>query len=223
MIQIQKLSKTFLTPRGTKTVFSDFSYTVKDGTFLGISGKSGIGKSTLLSLLASLQKPSSGKILIDGTDFFSLSDSEICDFRNANIGFISQEQSFLENLTVLDNVALPAFLSKKSKAKKEEVFARAKSLLSDLGLAELTDSFPSVLSGGENHRLLIARALMNNPKILLADEPTDAVDSNQTQEIIQIFKRLSTEGKTVIIVSHDEEALKLCDEVLEIKSSPRNT
>lgn len=217
MIQIQKLSKTFLTPRGTKTVFSDFSYTVKDGTFLGISGKSGIGKSTLLSLLASLQKPSSGKILIDGTDFFSLSDSEICDFRNANIGFISQEQSFLENLTVLDNVALPAFLSKKSKAKKEEVFARAKSLLSDLGLAELTDSFPSVLSGGENHRLLIARALMNNPKILLADEPTDAVDSNQTQEIIQIFKRLSTEGKTVIIVSHDEEALKLCDEVLEIK------
>lgn len=217
MIQIQKLSKTFLTPRGTKTVFSDFSYTVKDGTFLGISGKSGIGKSTLLSLLASLQKPSSGKILIDGTDFFSLSDSEICDFRNANIGFISQEQSFLENLTVLDNVALPAFLSKKSKTKKEEVFARAKSLLSDLGLAELTDSFPSVLSGGENHRLLIARALMNNPKILLADEPTDAVDSNQTQEIIQIFKRLSTEGKTVIIVSHDEEALKLCDEVLEIK------
>ena len=217
MIQIQKLSKTFLTPRGTKTVFSDFSYTVKDGTFLGISGKSGIGKSTLLSLLASLQKPSSGKILIDGTDFFSLSDSETCDFRNANIGFISQEQSFLENLTVLDNVALPAFLSKKSKAKKEEVFARAKSLLSDLGLAELTDSFPSVLSGGENHRLLIARALMNNPKILLADEPTDAVDSNQTQEIIQIFKRLSTEGKTVIIVSHDEEALKLCDEVLEIK------
>lgn len=217
MIQIQKLSKTFLTPRGTKTVFSDFSYTVKDGTFLGISGKSGIGKSTLLSLLASLQKPSSGKILIDGTDFFSLSDSEICAFRNANIGFISQEQSFLENLTVLDNVALPAFLSKKSKAKKEEVFARAKSLLSDLGLAELTDSFPSVLSGGENHRLLIARALMNNPKILLADEPTDAVDSNQTQEIIQIFKRLSTEGKTVIIVSHDEEALKLCDEVLEIK------
>ncbi|MBQ4378356.1 MAG: ATP-binding cassette domain-containing protein [Treponema sp.] len=217
MIQIQKLSKTFLTPRGTKTVFSDFSYTVKDGTFLGISGKSGIGKSTLLSLLASLQKPSSGKILIDGTDLFSLSDSEICDFRNANIGFISQEQSFLENLTVLDNVALPAFLSKKSKAKKEEVFARAKSLLSDLGLAELTDSFPSVLSGGENHRLLIARALMNNPKILLADEPTDAVDSNQTQEIIQIFKRLSTEGKTVIIVSHDEEALKLCDEVLEIK------
>lgn len=217
MIQIQKLSKTFLTPRGTKTVFSDFSYTVKDGTFLGISGKSGIGKSTLLSLLASLQKPSSGKILIDGTDLFSLSDSEICDFRNANIGFISQEQSFLENLTVLDNVALPAFLSKKSKTKKEEVFARAKSLLSDLGLAELTDSFPSVLSGGENHRLLIARALMNNPKILLADEPTDAVDSNQTQEIIQIFKRLSTEGKTVIIVSHDEEALKLCDEVLEIK------
>ena len=217
MIQIQKLSKSFLTPRGTKTVFSDFSYTVKDGTFLGISGKSGIGKSTLLSLLASLQKPSSGKILIDGTDFFSLSDSEICDFRNANIGFISQEQSFLENLTVLDNVALPAFLSKKSKAKKEEVFARAKSLLSELGLAELTDSFPSVLSGGENHRLLIARALMNNPKILLADEPTDAVDSNQTQEIIQIFKRLSTEGKTVIIVSHDEEALKLCDEVLEIK------
>ena len=213
MIELKNISKTFQTPRGTKTVLSDFSLTVNDGTFLGISGESGAGKSTLLSIITGLQKPSSGKVLIDGTDIFSLSDKELSAFRNENIGFVSQEQSFLENLTVLENVALPALLSHKQNLSKSEIFLRAKKLLSDFGIAELSEQYPGVLSGGENQRVLIARALMNNPKNIAADEATDAVSERQTKEITSIFKALSSQGKTVIFVSHDKAALENCDEI----------
>ena len=213
MIELKNISKTFQTPRGTKTLLSDFSLTVNDGVFLGISGESGAGKSTLLSIITGLQKPSSGKVLIDGTDIFSLSDKELSAFRNENIGFVSQEQSFLENLTVLENVALPALLSHKQNLSKSEIFLRAKKLLSDFGIAELSEQYPGVLSGGENQRVLIARALMNDPKIIAADEATDAVSERQTKEITSIFKALSSQGKTVIFVSHDKAALENCDEI----------
>ena len=213
MIELKNISKSFQTPRGTKTVLSDFSLSIRDGVFLGISGESGAGKSTLLSIIAGLQKPSSGKVLIDGTDIFSLSDKELSAFRNENIGFVSQEQSFLENLTVLENVALPALLSHKQNLSKSEIFLRAKKLLSDFGIAELSEQYPGVLSGGENQRVLIARALMNDPKIIAADEATDAVSEKQTKEITSIFKALSSQGKTVIFVSHDKAALENCDEI----------
>lgn len=213
MIELKNISKTFQTPRGTKTLLSDFSLTVNDGTFLGISGESGAGKSTLLSIITGLQKPSFGKVLIDGTDIFSLSDKELSAFRNENIGFVSQEQSFLENLTVLENVALPALLSQKQNLSKSEIFLRAKKLLSDFEISELSEQYPGVLSGGENQRVLIARALMNDPKIIAADEATDAVSEKQTKEITSIFKALSSQGKTVIFVSHDKAALENCDEI----------
>lgn len=213
MIELKNISKSFQTPRGTKTLLSDFSLTINDGTFLGISGESGAGKSTLLSIITGLQKPSSGKVLIDGTDIFSLSDKELSAFRNENIGFVSQEQSFLENLTVMENVALPALLSHKQNLSKLEIFLRAKKLLSDFGIAELSEQYPNVLSGGENQRVLIARALMNDPKIIAADEATDAVSEKQTKEITSIFKALSSQGKTVIFVSHDKAALENCDEI----------
>ena len=213
MIELKNISKSFQTPRGTKTVLSDFSLSIRDGVFLGISGESGAGKSTLLSIITGLQKPSSGKVLIDGTDIFSLSDKELSAFRNENIGFVSQEQSFLENLTVLENVALPALLSHKQNLSKSEIFLRAKKLLSNFGIAELSEQYPGVLSGGENQRVLIARALMNDPKIIAADEATDAVSEKQTKEITSIFKALSSQGKTVIFVSHDKAALENCDEI----------
>lgn len=213
MIKIEGISKSFITPRGTKKVLSDFSLTVNDGKFIGIAGESGTGKSTLLSIITGLQKPDSGKIIINGTDILALTDDETCSFRNRAIGFVSQEQSFLENLSVLDNVTLPALLSKTGRSKKIEVTERAKKLLSDFGIAELAEMSPSLLSGGENRRLLIARALINEPEIIVADEPTDAVSKKQSEEIISIFRNLSRQGKTVILVTHDEDALKMCDEV----------
>ncbi|MBP5603612.1 MAG: ABC transporter ATP-binding protein [Treponema sp.] len=219
MIEAINLNKSFITPRGRIDVLKNFSFSIENGSFVGITGKSGAGKSTLLSILAGLQKQDSGSLIINDIEFNSLEDKELSEFRNQDIGFISQEQSFLENFTVLDNVRLPAFIGKKkiNDATAKEITARARSLLDSLGIAHLAENYPSTLSGGENHRVLIARALINNPQILLADEPTDSVDSERTDEIIKIFRRLADEGKTILIASHDKNALKLCDREIEIK------
>lgn len=225
MIEIKQLTKSFKTPRGKITVLDNFSLAALNGSFLGIAGKSGAGKSTLLSLIAGLQKPDSGTIKIDAgenaafpTEVTVLSEKELAAFRNKNIGFVSQEQSFLENLTVLDNVRLPAYLSKKKSSHDTDasIAARARSLLKDFGIAHLEAQYPQNLSGGENHRVLIARALINNPQIILADEATDSVDQERTEEIIKIFRSLADQGKIVILVSHDKEALKLCDKVITL-------
>ena len=225
MIEIKHLTKSLKTPRGKITDLKDISLTDLNGTFLGIAGKSGAGKSTLLSLIAGLQKPDSGSIKIDTNEYenspieiTSLSEKELSAFRNKNIGFVSQEQSFLENLTVLDNVRLPSYLSKgkTSSDTDTKITDRARSLLEDFGIAHLADQYPQNLSGGENHRVLIARALINNPQIILADEATDSVEQERTEEIIHIFRSLANQGKVVILVSHDKEALKLCDKIITL-------
>lgn len=218
MIEAINLNKSFFTPRGRIDVLKDFSFSINERSFVGITGKSGAGKSTLLSIIAGLQKQDSGSLIINDIELNNLDDKELSGFRNQNIGFISQEQSFLENFTVLDNVRLPAFLGKKKidDTSAKEITVRAEQLLDSLGIAHLAQNFPSTLSGGENHRVLIARALINNPQILLADEPTDSVDSERTDEIIKIFRRLADEGKTILIASHDKEALKLCDTVINL-------
>ena len=218
MIEAVNLNKSFITPRGRIDVLKDFSFSIEDGAFVGITGKSGAGKSTLLSIIAGLQKPDSGSLVINGTDLLSLDDKNLSLFRNQNIGFVSQEQSFLENFTVLDNVRLPAFLGNKKvdDGTAKTITEKANQLLGSLGIAHLAQNYPNTLSGGENHRVLIARALINNPAIILADEPTDSVDIEQTQSIIRIFRGLANEGKTILIASHDTEALKLCDSEIKI-------
>ena len=218
MIEAINLNKSFITPRGRIDVLKNFSFSIENGSFVGITGKSGAGKSTLLSIIAGLQKQDSGSLIIDDIEFNALDDKEISTFRNQNIGFISQEQSFLENFTVLDNVRLPAFITKNKIDDKtaKEITTRAEQLLESLGIAQLAQNYPSTLSGGENHRVLIARALINNPSILIADEPTDSVDSDRTEEIIKIFRQLANEGKTILIASHDKQALKLCDKEINI-------
>ena len=208
MINIEHLTKTFSTPKGKLTVLNDFNLTVDDGTFLGLQGKSGAGKSTLLSLIAGLQKADSGSIAVDGKDISAFSEKEAALFRNTSVGFISQEQSFLENLTVYDNVRLPAYICKLREF-TEEINQRALTLLEEFGIAQN-------LSGGENHRILIARALINNPHIILADEPTDSVDEERSSEIIRLFKAIASEGKIVILVSHNSDALRLCDQVVTL-------
>ena len=229
MIKIENLTKSFITPQGKLTVLDKLSFEISDKTFLGICGKSGAGKSTLLYLLAGLQKPDHGSITIDQTQITNLSENELAAFRNKNIGFVSQEQSFLENLTVLDNVRLPVYLGKEipnqvrngnkkqvRNDKNKEITERALQLLESFGIAHLADQYPQNLSGGENHRVLIARALMNDPKIILADEATDSVDEENTKEILKIFRNLADQGKIVIFVSHDKAALKLCDKIIKI-------
>ena len=214
MIAVEKISKSFKSPRGAVTVLDGFSCSISDGEFFGIAGKSGAGKSTLLSIIAGLQEPDSGKILIEGTDIFSLNDKDRSSFRNKKIGFVSQEQSFISSLTVMDNVRLPFFLGKKTVQNDSE--KNAELLLESLGIKHLADCFPSDLSGGENHRVLIARALMNNPSVILADEPTSSLDREQGESVIQIFRKLADEGNTIVMVSHDESALNSCDKIVHL-------
>ena len=221
MIEIKSITKSFFSPRGVIKVLDDFSLVINDGAFLGVEGKSGAGKSTLISLIAGLQKPDSGSILYanrDGsvTDIFSLDDKELSLFRNRNIGFVSQEQSFLENLTVFDNVRLPYFLDDSQKKDAAFINERARYLLNELGIAHLEKSWPRELSGGENHRVLIARALINNPDTVIADEPTESVDEERTEQIVRIFKSVAASGKTVILVSHDKSVLAECDECMSL-------
>ncbi len=216
MIEIKNLNKKFKTSHGSLNVLKDFTLNIKDGTFLGIQGKSGAGKSTLLTILAGLQPADSGSIVIEGKEIIGAGERELAAFRNQNIGFVSQEQSFLENLNVIDNVRLPAYLST-DRTPDAEISERAHRLLEDLGISHLAQQFPADLSGGENHRVLIARALINNPKVILADEPTDSIDDERTEEIIKIFRTLADQGKIVILVSHDHEALKLCDDLVVIQ------
>lgn len=214
MIVIDRISKSFASARGPVRVLSDFSCTVPDGAFFGIAGKSGAGKSTLLSIIAGLQPADSGSILINGTDIAKLDDKKRSLFRNRNIGFVSQEQSFLANLTVLDNVRLPASLSGAEDPDGDS--ERARALLNQLGIGQLADSYPAELSGGENHRILIARALMNDPPVILADEPTASLDGEQAASVTAIFRELAVDGKSIIMVSHDDAALRSCDSVIRL-------
>lgn len=227
MIKVENLCKHFESPLGRRTIFENLSFSVSRGEFVGLVGKSGSGKSTILSILAGLQRADSGSIFMDisshvisesiewcentcAVPIHHLSDTDLCYFRNKNIGFVSQEQSLLENFTVLDNVRLPAFLGKVS-VSPAEVTQKALSLLKSLGIESLESAYPKSLSGGECQRVLIARALINDPKVILADEPTSSLDFENTQAIIKIFRTLADSGKSIILASHDTQALSLCD------------
>ena len=214
MIVAEGISKSFSSPRGKIRVLQGFSCTVPEGCCLGIAGKSGAGKSTFLSIVAGLQKPDEGRVLIMGKDICAMDDRQGAAFRNRMIGFVSQEQSFLENLTVLDNVRLPAYIG--GKAAHEESVSRAESLLSELGIGHLASCYPAELSGGENHRVLIARALMNAPPVLLADEPTASLEREQADSVMGLFLSLADKGKSIIVVSHDEQVLRSCGKLLRI-------
>lgn len=215
MIKVENLLKYFDTSNGRRTVFEKLNFSVSNGEFVGLSGKSGSGKSTILSVLAGLQRADGGKVYIDDIEISEMQDKELCLFRNKNIGFVSQEQSLLENLTVLDNVRLPAFLGD-TFLSAEEITQKARVFLKNLGIENLASSYPKTLSGGECQRVLIARALINDPKIILADEPTSSLDSENTGAIIKIFRSLADSGKTIIIASHDTQALSLCDWIIRL-------
>ena len=187
---------------------------IQKGDFVSIIGSSGAGKTSLLNLLGSLETPSEGKIIIDGTDITSLSDKELSLFRNENIGFVFQFHNLLDEFTALENICIPAFIAKK---KKIEVEKRALELLNILNIKERKDHKPSQLSGGEQQRVAIARALINKPSILLADEPTGNLDSKNSKIIHELLLKLNKElGQTIVVVTHNEELANITQKKLEI-------
>jgi len=202
MLKVKNLVKSFNSGGGLVTAVNDISLEVPESCFASIIGQSGSGKSTLLSLLGALDKPTTGSIEVNGNDITKLSDHELTHYRCKEIGFVFQSYNLVPNLTALENVMLPMEFAKVSKANRK---TRAKELLEQVGLDESKQSRkPSRLSGGEQQRVAIARALANNPKLILADEPTGNLDSETGKRIFNLLHELSkSENTTIIVVTHD--------------------
>ena len=202
MLKVKNLVKSFNSGGGLVTAVNDISLEVPESCFASIIGQSGSGKSTLLSLLGALDKPTTGSIEVNGSDITKLNDHELTHYRCKEIGFVFQSYNLVPNLTALENVMLPMEFAKVSKANRK---TRAKELLEQVGLDESKQGRkPSRLSGGEQQRVAIARALANNPKLILADEPTGNLDSETGKRIFNLLHELSkSENTTIIVVTHD--------------------
>jgi lipoprotein-releasing system ATP-binding protein len=205
MISIQNVSKTYVVSKELKVpAVHNVSLEVGQGEFVVITGRSGSGKTTLLNLVAGLTRPTSGKVLLDGIEVWSLPDKEQSLLRNQRVGFVFQFASLLPTLTSLENVMLPPMFGESQD--KEYVKERATYLLEQVGLSDKLQSFPRQLSGGQQQRVVIARALMNEPELLLADEPTSDLDEMTEHEIMDLFRNIHAEtGVTVLLVTHSAE------------------
>ena len=218
MIQVNDIHKSF----GDLEVLKGVNLKVEKGEIVAIVGKSGAGKTTLLQLIGTLDRPTSGKVLIDGTDVFALNDTQLAAFRNRHIGFIFQFHQLLPEFTALENVCIPAMIARQ---KETDYKPRAEQLLRELGLAERMNHKPNELSGGEKQRVAAARALMMQPTIILADEPTGSLDEKNKKELSDLLLKLRKEyGQTILLVTHDKELAHIADRVIEIidgKISPQ--
>lgn len=213
-IELCSLTKRFLTSEKNKdeiTILKDLNLVIKAGQSTAIIGKSGSGKSTLLNIAGGLDCPTEGKVLCNGVDFSTLDDKRKSELRNTHIGFIFQANLLFEDFTALENVMSPAMISGK---KKSQCIQRAMELLQKLGLEDRMDYFPAKLSGGEKQRVAICRALMNNPSVILADEPTGALDEENASQVEDILLKIAKdEGKSLLLVTHNQDFAMRCDNV----------
>jgi ABC-type lipoprotein export system ATPase subunit len=194
----------------------DVNLELNRGEFISIVGRSGSGKSTLMAMLGALTKPTEGRLLLDGTDVWTLRENERATFRSRHVGFVFQFPSLLSNLTAVDNVAVPALLGRTMEA--EAAYARAHDLIARVGLADRADAYPGSMSGGEQRRVAVARALINAPPLLLADEPTSDLDEDTETDIIDLLERLQrTESFSLVLVTHDLELAKRAQRSYEMR------
>ena len=202
VIDIQGITKTYVNGKLSVPVLHGIDLQVNKGEFVSIMGPSGSGKSTFMNILGCLDRPTTGSYRLNGDEVATLSDDELAFVRNKQIGFVFQSFNLLTKLTALENVALPMIYAGMDKKSRNE---RAAALLASVGLGDRMDHLPSELSGGQRQRVAIARALANNPAIIMADEPTGNLDSKSTIDVMNIFRGLYDEGRTIILVTHEPE------------------
>ena len=213
IVQLENVCKNYFQGKEPVPVLHDISMAVEQGEYIAIMGPSGSGKTTLMNLLGCLDVPTSGSYLLEGKDIGSLSDDALADIRNESIGFVFQNFHLLPKMTALDNVALPLLYRGVSLKDRR---ARAEAALKLMGLGERMDFYPNQLSGGQQQRVAIARALVGNPTLLLADEPTGALDQKTGKQVMALFRELNEEGRTIIMITHDMNIAKHARRVVHI-------
>ncbi len=214
ILEMQNIYKEYIQGKMSIPVLKDINFSMEEGEYVAIMGPSGSGKTTLMNLVGCLDQASAGTIFLDGQDISKCSDNEMADLRLQKIGFVFQNFQLLPKQTALENVELPLTYAE---IPKNERIKRARQALIRVGLEERINFFPNQLSGGQKQRVAIARALVNNPKILLADEPTGALDSKSGEQVMELFKTLNEEGVSVLMITHDIEIASHAQRMIVIK------
>lgn len=216
MLQVECLKKIYTTRFGGNQVqaLSDVSFSVETGEYVAIMGESGSGKTTLLNILAALDQPTSGKVFLDGKDLTMVKEREIAAFRRDNLGFVFQDFNLLDTFSLKDNIFLPLVLAGKS---PKEMELRLNPIAEQLGITHLLEKYPYEVSGGQRQRAAVARALISKPKLILADEPTGALDSKSTDGLLDVFSAIHATGQTILMVTHSTKAASRADRILFIK------
>ncbi len=215
ILSVSGIKKTYTTRGGNKVeALKRVSFQVENGEYVAIMGESGSGKTTLLNILAALDRPTAGTVVLDGNNFSAIKESQISSFRRDNLGFVFQDFNLLDTFTLEDNIYLPLVLAGKS---HKEMHERLVSIAESLGITHLLKKYPYEVSGGQKQRAAVARALITNPKLILADEPTGALDSKATDELLYLFSKINNGGQTILMVTHSVKAASHAGRVLFIK------
>lgn len=216
ILEVNNLKKIYTTRFGGNQVqaLSNICFSVEQGEYVAIMGESGSGKTTLLNILAALDKPTNGEVLLDGKNIVQIKEKEISAFRRENLGFVFQDFNLLDNFSIKDNIFLPLVLSG---VHYKEMEQRLVPIAKQLGISELLGKYPYEISGGQKQRVAVARALIINPQLILADEPTGALDSKATDSLLTLFNRINDAGQTILMVTHSTKAASHAKRVLFIK------
>ena len=216
MLEVKNLKKVYTTRFGGNkvTALSNVNFSVERGAYVAIMGESGSGKTTLLNILAALDKPTEGEVILEGDNLNKVNDKALAAFRRERLGFVFQEFNLLDNFSVRDNIYLPLVLAGE---KHKEMEKKIDPIAKKLGIHELLEKYPYEISGGQKQRVAVARAIITKPDILLADEPTGALDSGSTDELLRLFRQINEEGQSILMVTHSVKAASTAGRVLFIK------
>ena len=216
LLEVKDICKTYVIDKRQNNVLRNVEFVVNDGEMVAIMGPSGSGKSTLLYSVSGMDNPTSGTVIFDGTDITKLKDKDLAELRLDEMGFIFQQMYMMKNLTILDNIVLPAIQSKKIKETRKEKMKRGEELMHKLGIIEVADNDINEVSGGQLQRAAICRSMINKPKLLFADEPTGALNRTSANEVMDELVKLNKEGTTIMMVTHDSKVAAKCSRILYI-------
>ena len=216
LLEVKDICKTYVIDKRQSNILKNVEFVVDDGEMVAIMGPSGSGKSTLLYSVSGMDNPTSGTVIFDGTDITKLKDNDLATLRLDEMGFIFQQMYMMKNLTILDNIVLPAIQSKKIKETRKEKMERGEELMRKLGIIDVADNDINEVSGGQLQRAAICRSMINKPKLLFADEPTGALNRTAANEVMNELVKLNKEGTTIMMVTHDSKVAAKCSRILYI-------